>query len=1201
MKKKILFFSIGVVSILSCAAAMSFSPKEKIVKADGVIDLGEIHCTFNSTHATWNSGLYLNSDETNEMAYDWSNRMYSTELNSVIYNGQDLYQATGKRIHICKHEAKAYYLSFGDYGLETRTEGDTVTIQGNWTSTMKGKDYTLYINPITVTWTENHWVQQFIVPELEVYDKISLNEIASDDYDRVPFDTEAETSGWNTFAASEENTTNSFVFEFLFESYSVLDRTLDIRFCGDGTYDSNHFYQLSLNNTWGGDAGGVIVFNEKAKTTIVHGSGDHIVNLRPGARHTIECASIVVKNSIKVYNYVKFDGEYLYRDIFTPQTSARTPRVGMCYGANNIFVGGTTEQKTTYTDVFTFDHSNGNKGVFLTGPENDIPYLDDWSVRGAPASKYNMIRNGEIFYPFTANNVIPLIKYGINQYYISFDDYNLTFQKGDVISFGGEFHFYANNKGYVMNIAPFSVKFNGTQFEVVENLDDYLSQAINEYVELDCYDTDQQTTITGIIQTTIANVIAAKTIKAKWGAFNEGKASLDAIPMNPTKLQEYKEAAIAQLNDLVDETKYEAAELAIIQGYIDAAIVQINSASSVKEIRDIIEDTKAKIAGVTTKQDAIEQRILALEDGYEQYLATSEVITTSDICAIGDITFYPKDDSEHESYSSVEGPDSVYGRFATKPENEYGNVTMKFKYQSTNPKSCKYQSQVFVRLRGTAASCYLFDIAMNNDGQLGVGLSKFVSDVKTEVKTAPYNFVANTEYDIECGAIDLQNYDRTFLFMKINGNYVLKSIVDRHGIDILAPTVLFFDCHTADGSGETVTLSPSEVGTTKNDLAASVGRLVLDNKSSSESLVATMRNNSIPVGAKLYPMQTGAYLYNGNEMNDYRASALITKTADKKYTISLPKSAIENNDTIKIGGVYAYYDTDTNIKTIYKLADTTFTYIASSNSWSQSAPTLAEAKQEAIDYLNDNVSLAVYSSDNQAVVQALLDDYIARINNATTNEEVEQLLNSALREINNVPTLLSEYKASAKAELTAYKSPSIYRDAEKAELNTILNNAFARIDACNDVDSVDYIVLVTKQDIDALKTAAEYDVEELASEKRLAKTEIETYIGLVELNRYTDENAAKIQQLAMQARNDVDNATTIEEARNIVSTFKEAIKNVSTKDGSTFDGNKYNEKAKGGGGCHASIEGNSSIIFLAAILGLGIAIRQIYKIRKEEN
>ena len=250
------------------------------------------------------------------------------------------------------------------------------------------------------------------------------------------------------------------------------------------------------------------------------------------------------------------------------------------------------------------------------------------------------------------------------------------------------------------------------------------------------------------------------------------------------------------------------------------------------------------------------------------------------------------------------------------------------------------------------------------------------------------------------------------------------------------------------------------------------------------------------------------------------------------------------------------------MKSVYKLTETTFTYAKSSNSWSQSAPSLQDAKAEAIAYLETYIVLSDYSEANQAVITGIIDDYKAKINNATTNEEVEALLSSAIVAINAIPTVLGEYKAAKKAELAQYKPASLYRDEEKAELNSILNSAYSSIDACGDKDSVDYVVANTKQQIDALKTAATYDAEELASEKRLAKTEIETYIGLVQIERYTEENAGKIQQLALKARSDVDNANSIEEVRNIVSKFKEDIKNVSTKDGSTFDGEKYNEKGK---------------------------------------
>ena len=43
MKKKFLFFSIGVVSILSCAAALSFAPANKVAEAVAPTDLGEVN------------------------------------------------------------------------------------------------------------------------------------------------------------------------------------------------------------------------------------------------------------------------------------------------------------------------------------------------------------------------------------------------------------------------------------------------------------------------------------------------------------------------------------------------------------------------------------------------------------------------------------------------------------------------------------------------------------------------------------------------------------------------------------------------------------------------------------------------------------------------------------------------------------------------------------------------------------------------------------------------------------------------------------------------------------------------------------------------------------------------------------------------------------------------------------------------------
>ena len=115
MKKKFLFFSIGVVSILSCAAAMSFAPNDKLTKAANPTDIGDVNFTLNSNTLTFSNGVHLYSDVENSMPYDWSNRLYPAGVGAAIYNGNDLYSPTEYKIHISKFEANQYYISLSDY------------------------------------------------------------------------------------------------------------------------------------------------------------------------------------------------------------------------------------------------------------------------------------------------------------------------------------------------------------------------------------------------------------------------------------------------------------------------------------------------------------------------------------------------------------------------------------------------------------------------------------------------------------------------------------------------------------------------------------------------------------------------------------------------------------------------------------------------------------------------------------------------------------------------------------------------------------------------------------------------------------------------------------------------------------------------------------------------------------------------------
>ena len=68
---------------------------------------------------------------------------------------------------------------------------------------------------------------------------------------------------------------------------------------------------------------------------------------------------------------------------------------------------------------------------------------------------------------------------------------------------------------------------------------------------------------------------------------------------------------------------------------------------------------------------------------------------------------------------------------------------------------------------------------------------------------------------------------------------------------------------------------------------------------------------------------------------------------------------------------------------------------------------------------------------------------------------------------------LEQAKTAAKAELSAYKDPSLYRDAQKAELTKAITKGEAAIDAAADADGVKAALDAAKAEIDVIKTDAE--------------------------------------------------------------------------------------------------------------------------------
>ena len=446
---------------------------------------------------------------------------------------------------------------------------------------------------------------------------------------------------------------------------------------------------------------------------------------------------------------------------------------------------------------------------------------------------------------------------------------------------------------------------------------------------------------------------------------------------------------------------------------------------------------------------------------------------------------------------------------------------------------------------------------MSVEDGYGVGLNAVINDKVIPGSEKAYNagFVANESYKIECGSIDLKDYNRTFVFIKVNGEFVIKNILDSLPNEP-EPTIRIFDSFTGV-DGIFATLSAAEEGTTKDANASLLGRLKLDDSSNKDLLRLSLRKNNIPAGTNLYPLENSAFTINGEKIDAYRPTTYLTKVSDNKYEVHFDYELLQDGDTIALGGCFAAFDQIESKKTVCRLFETEFIYNEETNSWRQQEVDLTENIDDAKELLSRYVDLSNYSETNQSIINEIISSYSSSIDSATTNEQVQQLLEEALSRIDAISTILMDYKASAKEELQSYKPASLFREEEQRELAKILTGAFENIDNYNDKESIDFIVEQAKNAIDGIKTAAQRDIEDLADAKRLGKADIEAYVGLLEMDRYSDENINAIQSLALKARKDVDNATSIEEVNQIINAFKEQIKNIQTKDGSIFDGEKY--------------------------------------------
>lgn len=735
---------------------------------------------------------------------------------------------------------------------------------------------------------------------------------------------------------------------------------------------------------------------------------------------------------------------------------------------------------------------------------------------------------------------------------------------GDIVTFDGIFVHNNPEMDVAIEFDNLSLIKVGTGVADYESVDlkEHLITDLNDNYNPAIYNDEDVATITSLLSQAEEAIEGEEEVSAIYEVYGSYKTQLEAYDYNPDKASQYlasiKEAAINEINQYANLDLYFENERNEILSLIATYTTSINNASKKSEIDGYVSAFKAAVDNIATDVDVMQDAILNEREGYEQYLKQYDRVSLNSL-NLNTLTYHGDSELRHNSDLNTNSlPAGLNNLFVPSRGNEDGNVAFQFAY---TPESIPNAgANIMVVLRGITACGYKFAIdtptrglylEMVNEAGQGNWIGG-TGNIFTKSKT----------YSVEIGAIDLINeVNLTYLYVKVDGAIVYKTIQNS-----------FSFCHnprvsispndnwgeTIDGTfypndyeGEVVISSLNEgIEQTSSTYLGSFKADTDPHSDSKNTIYAKMRENSLKVGETFYPLAPeNVTLVRGSSSRAIANPSLsfITKYNDDSYSLNVkslidPSSigeSIQDGDEIIVQGVFAGFDEETEVKYSFSVSKTTFIYRSSSNSW-EVVLTLEDAKINAINELNNYADLSLYDEAERTQIQNIIDTKTTEINNATSVDEVNALLSSALNDIDNILTTLGKAKNRAIEEVNLYKADQMdnYRADERSDIETLRQEAIVEIGNASSQEEINKIVIDFKMKVDALKTKAEYEKEELDEAKNEASEEIRNrYAALVNSGKYIEADLDALNQATRKAIQDIESATTIEEVNDILSSY----------------------------------------------------------------
>lgn len=530
--------------------------------------------------------------------------------------------------------------------------------------------------------------------------------------------------------------------------------------------------------------------------------------------------------------------------------------------------------------------------------------------------------------------------------------------------------------------------------------------------------------------------------------------------------------------------------------------------------------------------------------------------------------------------------------YAVSNQNLTGSVVFRFKYTWTNAPAAeavgeKYNAQLRIKLRGTEWNGHIFKIGeVNADGTNSIQLES--TEGSGWLGGTNTTFISGKTYEFELGAVDMLNSARTWVFVKLDGQYIVNVFADTlsYGTNRIDISTRWESSVKPADSEKLPGIQLAQSGARSYENVGLQNRFSFAGEMSSPtSLSLTMHDNGYEIG-DYYPVSGSVVTYNGEPVS-INTEPCLQKKDGTHYVLNLSQQIVpKENDKLKIEGAFLHYDAEHSIKQALATRAISFTFTG--GKWVQDKLPFSELQSDAQNMLDEYLEksfLALYDATEQETIKNIVAESKEAIATAKDETALNAAVAGATEQINNVKTSLKKYADEQTLYLNGYKSEvlSEYREVDRNEISAIKSETAAAIAEAGTKEEIDSLVAAATEEIDALKTDAEQTAEELAIVKRSAGQRIKDIYGMLDLTAYTAEEKTAVDAAAAKALEDIDAALTIQEVTDIVDLFE----------------NQYsigNENNGGGGGC-SSFAAASTVLFATVFICIAAAILSAMRIK----